>query len=403
MAISLPPPKRADERLEFALSLLVKRRAYVAALVIRLGEVRWTDSLTESAAVQVTDEGIRWWFNTEYFSKIDNFELAGIMVHEALHVAFRHHQRCPDTSQVYDRHLFNLACDAVINDLIARSFPELKLPDSAVTGNLLVGRNASSLTAEEVFRMLRKRDVEEPEKSRALLETLTPCDDHTSWISASDSEGSSMVETSFSDDFDRILRLYKASDPSVAKSSFGRSVSRETAKSPAVDLSLYLQDAIRFKVSHADWSRPNRKLSWLYPDLLLPNYPESSDQQVLIALDASGSVSSEMLNAAMRIARQPIVRAQITLISFDTNAYLVGENPMQIQGGGGTDVQAVEDFAVGMRGYPDTVFVITDGYTPIPKVKFPQRWVWILPLGGDVGSVPEGSRKLVLQSWEVGL
>lgn len=402
MSICLPPPDSADDRLEFALSLLVKRRAYVAALVIKLGQVGWTQSLTETAAVEVTDRGIRWWFNPEYFSQIDNFELAGIMVHEAFHVAFRHPQRCPNTSRAHDRHLFNLACDAVINDLIAKSFPELKLPSSAVTGIQLVGFDTSSLTAEDVLRMLRQREVDEPGNAGVLLESLSPWDDHTTWSYHHDGDAPNGAGAALAQELDQLLERYRGTDPGVFNSSSSRSVSKDTKERPDVDLRLYLRDALRLRISGADWSRPNRKLAWLYPDLLIPSDGESPDHQVLIALDTSASVSSAMLDVAMSIARQPMVGARVTLVSFDTHAYPVGEDYLQLHGGGGTNAEAVEKFALGMRGYPDTVFIITDGYMRRPRVTHPERWVWILPRDGNTDSIPTRSRQVVLANWDRG-
>src|ERR1019366_4027805 len=79
-----------------------------------------------------------------------------------------------------DRFLFNLACDAVINDLITAKLEELRLPERPVTGQWLVGRDVSNLAAEEVFRILRGRVAARPEEM-GRLSTGQTVDDHAAW------------------------------------------------------------------------------------------------------------------------------------------------------------------------------------------------------------------------------
>jgi len=95
----------------------------------------------------------------------------------------------------------------------------------------------------------------------------------------------------------------------------------------------------------------------------------------------------------MGVAGQKIQNANVTLISFDTLAYELAIGSTSVKGGGGTRVQAVEDYAKEkMSSYPDHVFVMTDGHTPPPKLLYPPRWIWILPPWGSTKTIPKGCK-----------
>ena len=132
------------------------------------------------------------------------------------------------------------------------------------------------------------------------------------------------------------------------------------------------------------WAPPNRKIAWLYPEVLLPadHQVEQYQTSVLMAIDTSGSISRSVLDRFLCVARSiPADRVLLTAISFDTKVYPVDiwENVPVIRGGGGTSFMAVETFATQQIGrYPDLVVVLTDGYAPRPVIQHPDRWFWLI-------------------------
>ncbi len=81
------------------------------------------------------------------------------------------------------------------------------------------------------------------------------------------------------------------------------------------------------------------------------------------------------------------------IITFDTKVYETDNNQAWVRGGGGTNVQAVEDYARNnFKRYPDVVIVFSDGQTPTPNLIHPNRWIWILPPWGTKHPIAPQSR-----------
>jgi predicted metal-dependent peptidase len=82
----------------------------------------------------------------------------------------------------------------------------------------------------------------------------------------------------------------------------------------------------------------------------------------------------------------PSTRASFSL------AYPYEKGDYAARGGGGTRIQAVEDYIQQQENYPDMVFLFTDGYSGKPTTECPERWTWILAPRGTSHSAPDGSR-----------
>ena len=131
----------------------------------------------------------------------------------------------------------------------------------------------------------------------------------------------------------------------------------------------------------------------IYPTILLPVYEPQSGWNILIAIDTSGSVPASFISVAMAFARQRLPRTRLTLVSFDAECYQADLDCCTLKGGGGTRAQSVEEFIQKrLEPYPDVVFLLTDGWTPAPAPRHPERWIWLLPPWGSTQAVPKGSR-----------
>jgi len=388
-----------EERLEFLTTLLQRRRAYLASAVLRLGKLRFS-GMVETAAIYASGEHVALYFNPNFFEAIDILELAGVLVHEALHFALRHQLRAETIRRQSERFLFNLAADAVINDLITKCYPELKLPGKPITGLCLIGEDASQMSAEQVFQRLRSMQQGTGRSSDSGWHLLETVDDHSFWGSDEQpqedshtqppavgwSEASSSVAC-------RLLEEWGTKDAAWGTEPLGAArLVRQSRRRK--NLARFLIDSMTSqRRCETRWAPPARKLSAFYPKVILPSYDAVSHWNVLIAIDASGSVPNDFLSVALALARQRIQRTKITLISFDAKTYQVLPSMCQVRGGGGTRVQAVEEFAqTQMSRYPDQVFVMTDGLTSPPKLSQPKRWLWILPPWGSTRAIPKGCR-----------
>lgn len=370
---------------------LERRKAYVATHVLRMGRVRFTD-LVDTAGVRVTDGKVDLFFNREFFGNLKLVELTAVLLHEALHVIFRHQSRAERIENNWLRRLFGYACEAVINDTIRRYFPEVELPLDPITGPSLVGRDTSDLSADQVVSLLREQAASSRE-----IPLLACLDDHDVWDPVDDETGEPEVEPRWTGLSDEMVDAIRRSNP---RSKLWGSKALGQSRLPSrcrgrTDLKRFLTEQMRPAHRYATtWSHPNRKALSIYPDVILPVYePDSWLVRVLCAIDASGSVSDEFLGVARSVANQQLPGTRLTMISFDTRAYPMERGATTMRGGGGTDAGAVERFIVEeMTGYPDFVFVFTDGYTPKPEPRFPGRWIWLLPPDGCRTQIPEGSR-----------
>lgn len=397
-----------QERYEFVVGWLQRRSTHVAAAVMRLGRVCMTEQVA-SAAILARQDQVWLYFNPSFCRTIDNAELAGVLTHEALHFVFRHQQRVAAIQTQTDRYYFQLACEAVVNDLILSSFEELKLPGQPVTGQWLVGRDTSRLSAEQVMQLLwRERRAARDQLNTRLAGGQT-IDDHSAWepgepAPAAEPNQGNTVSTDASattgewtEATSNLLATLIAQLP-PSDLTFGTVASGTNRPAPPAptcrkSMARFLQDAVSVGMSYDTlWTVPNRKLLSLYPRLILPTYECQPWRDVLVAIDTSGSVPTEFLSVAMAFARQRQPRVRITLVSFDTVCYEATANDATLRGTGGTRVQAVEDFIrEKMRAYPHLVFILTDGFTPPPEPQHPERWIWLLPPWGSTCAMPKGS------------
>lgn len=388
------------ERLELAQRFLENRYCYLAAQVSRLGELQFSDAI-QTACIVASGEKVRLYFNRRFFNEITVMELAGVLIHEAFHFCLRHQPRYQAIPQQLDRRLFLLAIEACVNDLIVGRIADLRLPGSPITGETLLGRgwNVSNNSAEEVAAFLRELLADQPALTLK-IHNLDSIDDHSPWEDADRLKGEPPRWTDETSQLvDGLVGEYGFQDRLWGSGPRGCERILPGGGRPRLNLARFLAETIRTKHYTTDWSRPNRKLVSIYPQVVLPSYEPRNRFQVVMALDASGSVPPSFLAAALAVARQPLAESTVTLLSFDTEVYPVSQREPCVRGGGGTSVGPVEAF-IGekMTAYPETVFCLTDGYFPRPQLRYPRRWVWILPPWGTRENIPEGGRVEIFDS-----
>jgi predicted metal-dependent peptidase len=385
-----------EERYEFVGTFLQRRRAYLAAAVIRLGRVQFTRHI-ETATIVASGPEVLLYFNPDFCDRIDNLELAGVLVHEALHFALRHQERASGLRTHGDRFLFNLACDAVINDWIQTSFQELRLPGCAITGQWLIGENASGLSAEEVFRRLRKRIVVLGKSFERELAGCETVDDHSLWDPDNDVRPPTAAGwTAESEELvRRLVGEYGSRDAIFGSRPLGMERPAPPACRCRKNLGRFLVDTVCSESRvETRWTQVSRKLAAVYPHIILPTYELTPFWNVLIAIDTSGSVPDSFVAVARKFASERIPRTKVRLISFDTTWYEAHPGAATLRGGGGTRAHAVEDYIrARLPFYPHYVFVLSDGFTPPPRPRRPERWIWILPPWGSAGAIPKASRR----------
>jgi predicted metal-dependent peptidase len=396
-------PSRDDiMRLQSVVRWIEKRNGYIAAAIIRLGRIHFTATV-ETAGIVVDGPNIHLLFDRKFFDRVRDAELAAVLIHESFHVVFKHQARAELIQAPRDRLYFDFAAEAVINDIITLSFSDFTLPGSPIRGSTLVGCDTSKLSTEQVVAMMKAKYGQ---SSNGVLGSST-IDDHSPWnVTGSGKPGgqeegaefpSGMTGEGWTDESDALAARIAAE--AMARDAWGSTAlgghRQAPRKNVRKDLRHFLQTIVRPSGHYNTlWNQIPRKTLAIYPDIILPVYdPENRKLHVLMAVDASGSIPHYFLASAVQVARQRIPEARTTLITFDTRVYEFTRDSASVRGGGGTNVQAVEEYArAKFTRYPDVVIVFSDGETPTPRLAHPGRWIWILPPWGTKLPIAPQSR-----------
>ena len=376
----------------------------LAKRVFHLGQPCFVDT-GSTASLVVSPEGRPLFlFNRRFFDRLEPHALAFVLLHEAAHWAFHHHLRRQERLPM----VWNIAADLVVNQFLLRcvGFDKIGDPDflkflgTAIlfeNMNLCAPSQFARLTAEEAYDLLNK-DLKHVLGS---TRRLTACDEHA-W-SLEETEGSSQAGQ-IEGLITQIQEAFRECVPSWGNQALGDMRTVGGAVEPArLNWDLVLSNRIASCIMLAfeqRWAPPNRKIAWLYPEVLLPSDQEieKSRSSVLLAIDASGSISNTVLTRLLGLARSiPPDRVELAAISFDTTTYSldIWAKAPQIRGGGGTSFGAIESFATRLPRYPDLIVVLTDGYASRPTVRHPARWFWLV--------TPRGTSRNIrgIGAWQV--
>ena len=401
----------------------------LAKRVYHLGKPCFTDSM-QTASLGIMQNGhLHFNFNRSFFDDLDEDEMIFVIFHEVLHYTFLHLFRCLDRLPA----LWNIACDLVVNNFLLEKVGFGNIHNSRFSNFLKTAvtfenlgivpvNQRSSLTAEEVYELL--------EKNQKILQRKTgylrACDEHE-WsndkiqdVSKDGKNTDNLPEQTESDkgqenkDNEMMEELIEQTQKIFRDwtSNWGDTQSGELRAigeiNKSVDMSwdLILSRRIASCIKLAceeRWAPPNRKIAYLYPDVLLPADIEVEQVllSILMAIDASGSILPCVLDKFVAIARSiPKNRVQLIAISFDTGIYPVDiwAKAPKILGGGGTSFNAIDVFARQMNKYPDLVVVLTDGFASHPTILYPERWFWLITEQGNPKNIEGIGRNLMIKS-----
>lgn len=164
---------------------------------------------------------------------------------------------------------------------------------------------------------------------------------------------------------------------------------------PQVDWRKELGAAVKRAVSQVagqvDYSRdkPSRRTP-LSKGLIKPRLVRPIPE-VAVVVDTSGSMSdaeqSQCLSEVESVIRGALNGAPVRVLAVDAAVHATkkafSRNQVQLAGGGGTDMGVGIKAASELKPRPDTIIVLTDGYTPWPSVKPEGSAVVIGVIGAD--------------------
>ena len=121
--------------------LQVRKECVFFGALMLFAEVRATNKIPTAAT-----DGLVLYFNEDFLFSLSSSEQNALMLHEVLHMALLHVSR----RETRDPHIWNIAADIVVNDLIQRN-TNFKLPKGAIIDNQFMDKSV-----EYIYEQLLK-------------------------------------------------------------------------------------------------------------------------------------------------------------------------------------------------------------------------------------------------------
>lgn len=332
--------------------------------ILMVGKTKVVDGLP-TAATNGRDE----MYGREFVAKLDEKELAFVILHEAMHKCYRH---LTTWRKLWEEHpmLANAAMDYVIN---------LELHDMAqATGMLafpvidgkqlgLLDEKYRNMNTKQVYDLL-KQEMEQNGGGGG-----GSFDDHD-WEGA---EGLSDEEKeALGKEIDRAIRQGVIAEKKAGQGAGGRSRELEELLAPQVDWREVLREYVKSICSGKDassWRRVNRR--FLSSDTYMPTLVSERVGHLVIGVDTSGSIGGhELANflSEVKSIAEEVTPDKVDLLYWDGevagheeyDASTVGDivNSTKPRGGGGTSPSCVSTYLKDKGIKPECIIMLTDGY-----------------------------------------
>ena len=332
-------------------------------------------------------------------------EVNGLILHENLHIGLRHHLHGADMFRE-DGDKANKAADYVVNDMIteiSKKYPELvQLPRGG-----LYDPQYHNMSMREIYKLLKSKKGggggggkpdKEGEKGSGSGGGEYEFDKHDFGKPMTQEEAKEMDGK-----IDRAIR-----EGALLAGRLGIDFPRSISDmlNPVIDWKKELADFVTSSCKGKDeytWRKFNRRL--ISNDIYLPTVENETIGEVVVAIDTSGSIGQEQLNAfASELVSicEAVSPDAVRILWWDTKVHgeqLFTDNYDQIGsmlkplGGGGTRVSSVAEYINKKKINAECVLVFTDGYLEsdvVWNISAPTLWMvtenrnWTPPSGKKV-------------------
>lgn len=311
-------------------------------------------------------------YGREFVKKLRDNELAFVVLHEAMHKAYRH---LTTWRKLFDenRTLANAACDYVINLELRDLDPEGKFicMPTYREGN---DRGKPMGLIDEKYRGMNSKQVFDLLKEQHGDGVGEGFDEHD-WEGANDL--SDEDKEKLARDIDQAMRQGLLAQQKIAGKGTG-GLSRELSAllEPKIDWREVLREFVKTTCRAKDtssWRRPNRR--YLSSDTYMPSMIGERVGHLVVAIDTSGSINdtdlrnflSEVKGIAEEVNPEKVdllywdtsVAAHEEYSDSDVSSIITSTKPA---GGGGTSPSCITDYLKEKRIEPECCIVLTDGY-----------------------------------------
>jgi predicted metal-dependent peptidase len=340
-------------------------------------------------------------YGREFVDRLNDKQLAFLVIHEAMHKAYRHMTVWASLAKK-DPHLVNVAMDYVINLQIRDSDPyeeEVSMPrdENGKLMGMLDGKYHGKDTMQVYLELKEEQEGEDgededgddgedsgggggtsvgngqpkPSKGQSDDKSGSPSFDEHDW------EGAKDLTTEEEEELQREIDSALREGAMLAgrmKGNVGRDI--QELLHPKVDWREALRDFIKLAIKGGDqstWRRPNRR--YLGVDIIMPSAESRKPQMFVLGIDTSGSIGhrelAQFLSEVKSICEE-VTPETIELLYWDSHVasretYRGAEIEHLIEttkpkGGGGTEPECVPKYMIANQIYPQCVIMLTDGH-----------------------------------------
>lgn len=366
-----------EESLAKGIKDLMLQEPFYGLFLIGLNKT-WS-TIVPTAGVSKNKIGVQLTINENFWEPLPKEHKQGILKHEILHIAFGH---LTLRHKYLDPKLFNIAADIEINQYIRKDY----LPDFALYPETFPELNLPSRAGTDVYYKLLE-DAKNNGQSETLNNILNQIE-----------EENSVYDHSTWSDFEDLDEAEKKLIEKQIEHQL-KSAAEETQKKQGNipgELSELIRRLLEVEPAKFDWRTYLRRFvgnsNVVYTKKLRRKYNKrymenpglkiKFKNHVLVAIDTSGSVSSEELKEFLsEIHHIHRTGNKVSIVQCDTQLYAPEPfNPnkdFKIKGRGGTNFQPVIDhYNENSRKYTNLIY-LTDGECNAPR-NAPKKLLWVL-------------------------
>lgn len=314
-------------------------------------------------------------FNEEFVNSLSQEELAGVICHEILHLAFQHLSRMGNRNPK----IWNIAGDLKVNDEIIFNQSKFKLPKMALVaqGNTIeIGRakivNIDTKSSEQIYEEIINKNNSEDLKDIG-MDTFVIANNNSD--KAKEKAG------------EWVQRVAVANETFKDKGCIPAGILKELKKLDTPELKWHQIITQRLKLisSGKTWKKPSKRmLPWYFP-----SKQKVKGLSCVVCIDSSGSMGEKELQKALTelwgLSQQfKAIKFWITccdtelsepfIITTSTKKDLLN---IKLKGGGGTSFVPVFDWIKKENINPDCLIYFTDLYGDFPNRKPLYQTYWI--------------------------
>jgi predicted metal-dependent peptidase len=298
---------------------------------------------SEEIPTAATD-GINLFVNEEYFSKLNDKEALGLLLHECYHVIYEHMDR--RKSADLDPQIYNYAGDYYINNDLDRM--GYQLPQGG-----LIDHKYNGWSTRKIYDDLWE---EQPEIDQNLLDVIMTAPEGMTETEHKEAVTTNIVKA--------VTQAKLSNDYDSVPGAIARRV--EQLLNPKLPwYEILMNYMTEYAKDEYTWTRPNRRF---WPDVYLPSMCSENLGQISVGIDVSGSINQEDMDAFMteiRFIYDFMKPNKLRLMAFDTEVkfdqtFTEGDtlDDISIPGGGGTNIMPLMETLIDDE--PEMCIVFSD-------------------------------------------